>query len=596
MRDIYMRYYFQQRVATAVCLTLLLLFPVKSMADQDMNEASDEAYDTKTTYIDVTGDQSAYGQQVAQLNRAAQRTGLLMLPNSQQERPRFAVLCRTEGETFSFASVSPLAVVAGPHDCFTLYFGTESAADQAVEELSSTPGIRYAERDAEVTACSESEYSFSSWGAVDMNYRAYLSYASQWGHGSATVAIIDSGVYPHSDLAGRILESGYDYIDADDDATNDLFGHGTNVAGIVADCTAREPVYLYPIRVLNATGGGSISNVTNAVREATEKAVDVINLSLESTKMSAALDDAILDAINAGITVVAAAGNKSMDTSQVSPAHLGNVGVIVVGSAEKDGNRSSYSNFGASVDVYAYGSGIRCSSRTGGYASATGTSMSAPHISALAAMLRLVHPGLSPVGIETRIVRATDTALEVNVPDLCRMIPERFGFRLSHLRLDRGETLQLPKKALPETALESVSYTSSDETVLRIEDGKLIPVQAGTASVTASCTGLEGTSFAVQIEDFGGLKLTLPGGLSRLEDEAFRGDESVQYVLLGEGTESLGDRVFDECGALRIVILPGSLTSIGSNTFSSAVILCPEGSFADQYAQENGLQYVIETP
>ena len=591
-----MRYSFRQRVATAVCLTLLLLLPVKSMADQDTNEASGDAYDAEITYIDASGDQSAYGQQVAQLNRAAQRTGLLMLPNSQQERPRFAVLCRTEGEAFSFASVSPLTVVAGPHDCFTLYFGTETAADQAVEELSSAQGIRYAERDAEVTACSESEYSFSSWGAVAMNYRDYLSYAAQWGHGSATVAIVDSGVYMHSDLAGRILESGYDYIDADDDATNDLFGHGTNVAGIVADCTAREPVYLYPIRVLNANGGGSISNVTNAVREATAKAVDVINLSLESTKMSAALDDAILDAVNAGITVVAAAGNKSMDTSQVSPAHLNNVGVIVVGAAEKDGSRSSYSNFGTSVDVYAYGSRIRCCSRTGGYASATGTSMSAPHISALAALLRLIHPGLSPVGIETRIVCATDTALEVNVPDLCRMIPERFGFRLSHLRLDRGETLQLPKKALPETALESVSYTSSDETVLRIEDGKLIPVQAGTASVTASCTGLEGTSFAVQIEDSGGLKLTLPGGLSRLEDEAFYGDESVQYVLLGEGTESLGDRVFDECGALRIVILPESLTSIGSNTFSGAVILCPEGSFADQYAQENGLDYVIEKP
>ena len=591
-----MRYSFRQRVATAVCLALLLLFPVNSMADQNTNEASGDAYGAEITYIDASGDQSAYGQQVAQLNRAAQRTGLLMLPNSQQERPRFAVLCRTEGEAFSFASVLPLTVVAGPHDCFTLYFGTETAADQAVEELSSAPGIRYAERDAEVTACSESEYSFSSWGAVAMNYRDYLSYASEWGHGSATVAIVDSGVYMHSDLVGRILESGYDYIDADTDATNDLFGHGTNVAGIVADCTAHESVYLYPIRVLNATGGGSISNVTNAVREATEKAVDVINLSLESTKMSAALDDAILDAVNAGITVVAAAGNKSMDTSQVSPAHLSNVGVIVVGSAEKDGNRSSYSNFGASVDVYAYGSGIRCCSRTGGYASATGTSMSAPHISALAAMLRLVHPGLSPVGVETRIVCAADSTREINVPDLSRMIPERFGFRLSQLRLDREETLQLSQKALPETALESVSYTSSDETVLRIEDGKLIPVQAGTASVTANCTGLEGASFAVQIEDFGGTKLTLPSGLSQVEDEAFYGDEEIQFVVFGEGTEMLGEYVLEECGALRIVILPESLTSIGNNSFSGAVILCPEGSFADQYVQENGIQYVIEKP
>ena len=596
-----MPYYFKKSVITALSLIAFLLFSPDCRADRELDDLSlGESHSSTSMYIDASADQTAYGQQVAQLNKAAERTGLLMLPQSpnrtSETRPRYAVLCRTDGQPFDFAAVSPVYTVAGPHDCYTLFFSSETAADQAVEKLSQTQGIRYAERDAEVTACGESEYSFSSWGAVEMNYRDYMSYTSQWGNGAATVAIIDSGVYLHSQLAGRILASGYDYIDADDDATNDPFGHGTNVAGIVADCTALVPVYLYPIRVLNANGGGKISNVTNAVREATEKGVDVINLSLESTILSAALDDAILDAVGAGITVVTAAGNKSMDTAQVSPAHLSNMGVIVVGAAEKGGGRSSYSNYGESVDVYAYGSSIRCCSRTGGYALSTGTSMAAPHISGLAAMLRLLHPGISPLSVEGRIVSATDSTLEANVPDLRLMIPERPGFCLSLLRMDRGETWQLPQKALPETAMESISYTSSDETVLRIEDGKLAPVQAGSVSVTASCFGLESTSFEVRIEDFGGVKLTLPDNLSCIEDEAFRGDTGIQYVVVGEKTEALGESVFEDCENLRILVLPESLTLIGSNTFSNAVVLCPEGSYADQFAQENALSYVIEKP
>ena len=129
-----------------------------------------------------------------------------------------------------------------------------------------------------------------------------------------------------------------------------------------------------------------------------------------------------------------------------------------------------------------------------------------------------------------------------------------------------------------------------------MEDGKLAPVQAGSVSVTASCFGLESTSFEVRIEDFGGVKLTLPDNLSCIEDEAFRGDTGIQYVVVGEKTEALGESVFEDCENLRILVLPESLTLIGSNTFSNAVVLCPEGSYADQFAQENALSYVIEKP
>ncbi len=571
------------------CFLFLICFHGESCA---------EGYDPELSasgivLIDRSGNQLSYGEQVALLNKQAGISPTDMRSRDKKANGFVVVLTRSDGQEIDFSLWEPRYVVAGPHHCYTLYFSNDTAADKAINGLRATSGIRYAERDSEVRACGEIEYSFHSWGAQAMNFGAYVPYSHQWGSGSVTVAIIDSGIFLHPQLASRIHASGYDYVDADYDATNDLNGHGTNVAGIVADCTVGEPVYLYPIRVLNANGGGSISNVTNAVREATAYGVDVINLSLESGAISAALDDAILDAVGAGITVVIAAGNQSINTSQVSPAHLMNSGVIVVGSVERDGNRSSYSNFGASVDVYTYGTGIVCCSRNGGYTSATGTSMSAPHISGLAAMLRLIHHGLSPGNIEARIVNAVDREAGTNVPDLLQMIPERLGFRLTQLRLDMADMLQLPETALPETAQENIAYQSSDETVLRIENGQLVPVRAGTATVTVNCTGFETNSFEVQVNNDSGSRLTVPQSVHRIEDEAFRGNGSIVYAILGDETTELGDNVFAECENLKMLFLPDSLVFIGENTFSGAVIMCSEGSSADCFVQENNLDYLI---
>ena len=141
--------------------------------------------------------------------------------------------------------------------------------------------------------------------------------------------------------------------------------------------------------------------------------VDVINLSLACESISGALDSAILDAVNAGVTVVAAAGNSNINVSTISPGHLTDPGVLIVGSAETDGTKSSYSNYGESVDVYTYGSVIKCCSKTGGYAYNTGTSMAAPHVSGLAAVLALTHMGITPQETETRICNSGAPSLSL---------------------------------------------------------------------------------------------------------------------------------------------------------------------------------------
>ena len=491
-----------------------------------------------------------------------------------------------------FAAANPVCIVAGPRNSYTLYFSDKDEAEQACALLASSKGMLYAELDTDVSACTEREISFRSWGATRMHYGQYLQFSDQWGEGSVTVAVIDSGIFPHPLLADRITESGYDYVDADEDATDDPYGHGTNVAGILADCTSGEAVYFYPIRVLNSTGGGSSSNVANAIREATAKGVQIINLSLEASKLSQTLDDAILDAVSEGVTVVVAAGNKAKDTSQYSPSHLQNSGVIVVGSAEADGSRSSYSNYGTSVDVYAHGTGIQCCSNSGGYTTATGTSMAAPHVSALSALLLRVHPEVGPAEIEERIARAAQES-EVNVPDLQAMVPEKLGFYLQDICLPEGVPLTLPVLAFPDTAMEAVFYLSSDNAVVSIENGVLTPVYPGTAVISASCTGFDDCSFSVSVASDSYGTLNLPASLSLLEDEAFSGIGGFSQVVLHSGIESIGNLVFENCPNLAFLTVPDTVMSFGENTFSGAVLLCPEGSAAEAYAVENSFEYIL---
>lgn len=548
-------------------------------------------------YIDHTSSLTDYTRTVAALNREA--AVLAGRGEGSGEETLHAVLCRTKGGAPDLDGLYPVYTVAGPNHCYTIYFCTGEQAEEAAEKLAAQPGMRYAQCDVLVRAVSadaEPAYSFHSWAAPLMGFDSYLAYASGWGSGSATVAVIDSGTCPHSLISPRMLDGGYDYIDDDDDPTNDLFGHGTAVAGIIVDCTPGMPVYILPIRVLNSGGSGKMSNVVNGVREAIQRRVDVINLSLESPVMSPALDDAIAEALNAGITVVAAAGNSGVNTSEVCPAHLQLPGMIVVGGAEYNAgavSRSTYSNYGSSVDVYAFGTGVRCCSRSGGYVGGTGTSYAAPHITALCALLHTLHPGISPSAVEARIRASADAEAAVPVPALSAMIPQSMGMRLTSLTMSVGDLLTLPDIALPATAMETINLAISDESVASCVQGVLTAIGPGSCTISASCPGLDEMTFEVCVTEASAGTLMLPEALTAIGDEAFMAAELVGHVIIPEGATHLGSRVFDGCTALRTVTLPDSLKEIGENSFSDAVLICPRESTALTYAVEHEMQYVI---
>jgi subtilisin family serine protease len=238
------------------------------------------------------------------------------------------------------------------------------------------------------------------WG-LDM-IEADAAHATSAGAG-ATVAVIDTGAqFDHPDLGGRLIP-GYDYIDQDG-APQDAHGHGTHVAGIIAanadngigvDSVAPGAKVLV-IRVLDSNGSGNSDDVTAAIDYATGRGVDVINLSLGPelpfTGSDPALDAALDRALDRGIVVAAAAGNNGLPVCE-QPSGRGRL--LCVGSVDRRGDRSFFSDFGSGLGLTAPGGStlpfadedILSTYPPSGYAELAGTSQAAPHVAGVAALL-----------------------------------------------------------------------------------------------------------------------------------------------------------------------------------------------------------------
>jgi thermitase len=219
------------------------------------------------------------------------------------------------------------------------------------------------------------------------------------------VAVIDSGICAnHPDLQGRIL-SGFDFVDDDNDPT-DTFGHGCGVAGVIA-ASANNSIgiagvapnaAIMPLRVLDSNGLGNYSDIAAAIVYAADNGVQIINLSLGGTYYSQVLADAVNYAAAKGVTLIAAAGNYGQEGAFFPGAFAA---VIAVGSVDVDLQRSSFSNYGDDVPIYAPGRDILTTSMNGDYELVSGTSFAAPIVSGIAAMSRAF--GL-PLNTENGIV------------------------------------------------------------------------------------------------------------------------------------------------------------------------------------------------
>ena len=238
------------------------------------------------------------------------------------------------------------------------------------------------------------------------------------GRGSTAtpVAIVDTGIqYTHPDLADMYMPGGYDFVNADNDPLDD-FGHGTLVSGIVSATTNNATGVagigygcpLIGIKVLNAGGGGSTFDVAQGIAFAvTDTPARVINISLGTNSADANLEAACQLAADNGVVVIAAAGNNN-SSNPFYPAYYNTC--VAVGASDQNDLKLDISNFSSDwVHVAAPGKEMMSTNLGSGYGGISGTSMAAPVVTGLAALLyERLGPGRSL--LKAGLVRSWITA------------------------------------------------------------------------------------------------------------------------------------------------------------------------------------------
>jgi serine protease len=335
---------------------------------------------------------------------------------------------------------------------------TAAEANEFVDALAGHPDVEYAEQDVPMYPANSPNDTYYKHQWSFANSKAGLALPETWltttGKGSV-VAVIDTGLIQHSDLEASVLP-GADLI-SDSAVSRDGDGrdqdpldngdwceetgstsswHGTHVAGIIGAVAgngrgvagAAHGAKIIPVRALGSCWGW-MSDIADGIVWAAGGDVegtspnptpaDVINMSLGgSGPCSSRMQDAIDFAVSKGSTVVVAAGNEAQPAADASPANCRDV--ITVAASGPTGILADYSNYGAAVDVTAPGGDMRFSAggitstmNTGttvpageGYASMEGTSMAAPHVASVAALLKSADPLLSPAEIEAVIKKS----------------------------------------------------------------------------------------------------------------------------------------------------------------------------------------------
>jgi serine protease len=283
------------------------------------------------------------------------------------------------------------------------------ANDRALERLLLDQRVAYVEEDGiiELSATQTN----ATWGLDRVDQRDLPlsgTYVYNTTASNVNAYIIDTGVLgSHSQFTGRMI-GGYTAI-SDGRGTTDCNGHGTHVAGTVAGTThgIAKGAKISPVRVLGCDGSGTNSGVIAGMDWVTANHVKpaVANMSLGGGA-SSATDDAIARMTNAGVIVVVAAGNDNSNACNYSPARAASA--ITVGSTASNDSRSSFSNYGSCLDIFAPGSSITSAWYTSNTATNTisGTSMASPHVAGVAALYLADNPTASVSQVTNALLNA----------------------------------------------------------------------------------------------------------------------------------------------------------------------------------------------
>ncbi|MCM0676957.1 S8 family serine peptidase [Micromonospora phytophila] len=278
----------------------------------------------------------------------------------------------------------------------------------AAARIAADPAVAYVEQNHTVSIAG-TQANPPSWGLDRIDQRALplnSSYTYPNTASNVHAYIIDTGIkFTHNDFGGRAT-SGFDAVDGG--AADDCNGHGTHVAGTVGGTAygVAKGVQLVGVRVLNCSGSGTNAGVIAGVDWVTQNAIKpaVANMSLGGGANST-LDTAVRNSVNSGVTYGLAAGNDTgANACNTSPARTAEG--ITVGSTTSSDARSSFSNIGTCLDIFAPGSSITSAWYTSNTATNTisGTSMATPHVVGAAALLASANPSWTPQQVRDALV------------------------------------------------------------------------------------------------------------------------------------------------------------------------------------------------
>ena len=293
-------------------------------------------------------------------------------------------------------------IIPAPFGIHVLQFAGEQAAKTAADALEADRAVSYALPDFII-----GPDNYRSWGAPRISAPEFKATLPS-GLPTVTVAVLDTGVdAAHPFFRGRVT-NGWCFI-LDNNNPYDVHGHGTHVAGTIAETTL-DNVRIMPVKVLSDSGPGSALGVWMGIIWAAENGADVINMSLGGGERWEPYREAVVYATRRNSVVVVAAGNDNTDASNRNLAWIPEA--ITVAATDNIDRKASFSNFGSIIDVAAPGVGINSALPGGGFGAKSGTSMAAPHVSAAIALLKSDprFAGLSPGEMQTFLRTLTDDA------------------------------------------------------------------------------------------------------------------------------------------------------------------------------------------
>ncbi len=521
-----------------------------------------------------------------------------------------------------------------------LSFATERDTKDAYEQLAASDGVSTVSCENVYTVSDYTPDDFPlnenlSWGADYIDSPQLTEYVKENNlSGTVTVGIVDTGINTkHSFIKDRIAAKSTSCV-AGENTVEDKNGHGSHVAGIIADNTP-DNVKILAVKGLDANGQGTDSQLAAGIRYAADNGAAVINMSFGGLDLFGAADiikSAVKYAYDKGVILVAAAGNESRDASSTVPAS--SPYCITVAATDALGEPAFFSNYGNVVDVAAPGVNINSSYKKSGaqtdiYYRASGTSMATPFVVAACADAQLLHGKMSfaamkkyvtsrvtPYGTAnqyygTGIISLTDySGVQRSSPVV---FSEKSGYyseamTVSLLCADSGATIyyttdgsapskqngtlyDAPIAVADDTQLKAVAYTDgkykskttkalyqySDRDLdsnYTIDEKGVITRYKGDMTVLSVPDTIHGKRVTgIASNAFRSqllLSIVLPDTIREIPAAAFYNCSSLTTVIAPKVTK-IGNDAFSGCNLKRVTF--GKLTAIGDDAFNGNVNL-----------------------